>query len=497
MKILQRYLLLTFKLCIITLDGFQNLSAFGLKNCFESDTLPALRKTSLQGKSSVSSRKPNVILILADDLGYGDLSSYGQKNWQTPNIDKIGTDGARLTRFYTPMPYCAPTRASLLTGKYPKNHGLIINPFPDGGVKTSFQTFRGNDSIGVDQKEFLLSELLKEQGYKTKAIGKWHLGHRPQFMPDKQGFDEYFGIPYSNDMKPVKLVRNEKTVEYPVIQATLTKRYTEEALDFIDKNKEQPFFLYLPHAMPHKPLAASEEFYTPQTKNDLYADVMRELDWSIGQILNKIRSVGLEENTIVIFTSDNGPWFGGSTGGLRGMKATSWEGGIRVPFLVSWKGKIQPGQVITEIAGTIDVFPTIANLLKIPIHKTLKIDGKDLTPMLIDRAKSPHDALYTYFADNLQTVISGKWKLHVRSPERNPPLPSDSNWVDPVWPDGVTIIAQNNQPKANQFPGINTGDAWNDSFLIDLETDPSEQKNIAAQYPEVVKKLKDLAEQNK
>jgi uncharacterized sulfatase len=452
------------------------------------------KKVGSENLGGLEGKKPNVILILADDLGYGDLSSYGQTNWQTPNIDRIGTEGVKLTHFYTPMPYCAPTRASLLTGRYPQRHGLTTNPFPDGGVRTNFQTFRGNDSLGLNPKELLLSELLKEQGYATKAIGKWHLGHRPEFLPTRHGFDDYFGIPYSNDMKPVKLLRGEQTAEYPVIQANLTKRYTEEALDFIGKNKDNPFFLYLPHAMPHKPLAASEEFYTPLTPKDLYTDVMRELDWSIGQILDKVKAEGLDENTIVIFTSDNGPWFGGSSGGLRGMKATSWEGGIRVPFLLRWKGTIPAGQTSKEPAGTIDVFPTLASLLKINLPKELVLDGKDITPLFINqKSKSPHEALFSFYANNLNTVRSGKWKLHLRSPERNPPLPSDSNWVDPVWPDGVTIIAQNNQPKANQFPGIKTGDTWSEPALFDLEKDPSEQHNVAPDYPEVVKRLKALA----
>lgn len=444
--------------------------------------------------SASYAQKPNVILILADDLGYGDLSAYGQTQWQTPNIDRIGKEGARLTDFYTPMPYCAPTRASLLTGRYPIHHGLTTNPFPDGGVRTNFQTFRGNDSLGLDPKELLLSELLKEKGYATKAIGKWHLGHRPQFLPTRHGFDEYFGIPYSNDMKPVKLLRNEATAEYPVLQATLTKRYTQEAVDFIGKNKSKPFFLYLPHAMPHKPLAASEEFYTPQTTKDLYADVMRELDWSIGQILDKVKAEGLDENTVIIFTSDNGPWFGGSSGGLRGMKATTWEGGMRVPFLVRWKGRIPAGVVNKEPSGTIDVFPTLTKWLDIALPKGVALDGKDISSLIVNaNAKSPHEALFGFYANNLNTVRSGKWKLHLRSPERNPPLPSDSNWVDPVWPDGVTIIAQNNQPKANQFPGLKTGDVWTEDALFDLEADPGEQHNVAKQNPEVLKRLKNLA----
>ena len=438
-------------------------------------------------------KKTNVVLILADDLGYGDLSTYGQKNWQTPNLDRLASEGAKLTHFYTPMPYCAPTRASLLTGRYPQRHKLVKNPFPETN-RTNFQTFRGGDSLGLNSSELLLSELLKGQGYATKIIGKWHLGHKPKYLPTRHGFDEYYGIPYSNDMRPVILLENEKIVEYPVVQATLTKRYTASALDFIDKNKDKPFFLYLPHAMPHKPLAASEEFYTPQTKGDLYADAVRELDGSIGQVLDKLKALNLEENTIVIFTSDNGPWFGGSSGGLRGMKAQNWEGGIRVPFIVRWKGTIPTGQVNAEPAGVIDVFPTLAKALQVQLPKDLVLDGKDIFPLLkSSTGKISQRELFSFFDSKLQTVRSGKWKLHILSPERTPGLPSDSTWVDPVWPDGVTIIAQNEQPKANQFPGIKTGVPAGELLLFDLENDPSEQVNVAAQHPEIVKRLQEVA----
>ncbi|MBY0426671.1 MAG: sulfatase [Cytophagales bacterium] len=439
------------------------------------------------------SKKTNIILILADDLGYGDLSSYGQERWKTPRLDQLAAEGAKLTHAYTPMPYCAPTRASLLTGRYPQRHKLVKNPFPETN-RTSFQTFRGSDSLGLNPSELLLSEVLKSQGYATKIIGKWHLGHRPQYLPTRHGFDEYYGIPYSNDMRPVKLLENEKTVEYPVVQATLTKRYTESALAFIDKNKDKPFFLYLPHAMPHKPLAVSEEFYTPETKGDLYGDAMRELDWSVGQILDKLKAENLDENTIIIFTSDNGPWFGGSSGGLRGMKAENWEGGIRVPLLVRWKGTIPPGQVNAEPTGIIDIFPTLTKALNIPLPKDLVLDGKDILPLLkSSTGKIQPRELYSFFDTKLKTVRSGKWKLHVLSPERIPPLPSDSTWVDPVWPDGVTILAQNEQPKANQHPGIKTGVTATDLMLFDLENDPSEQINVADKYPEVVKRLKEAA----
>ncbi len=435
-------------------------------------------------------KQPNVIIILADDLGYGDLSGYGQQNWSTPNIDRLGTEGAKLTHFYTPTPYCAPTRASLLTGRYPVRNKITINPNPE---KTkNFQTYRGNDDVGIADSELLLSEAFKQSGYATKIIGKWHLGHKPEFYPTRHGFDEYFGIPYSNDMRPVILMENEKKVEYPVVQTSLTQRYTKSALEFIDKNKDKPFFLYLPQAMPHKPLAVSEDFYTPSTKADLYADAMRELDWSVGEVLKKLQENNLDENTIVIFLSDNGPWFGGSSGGLRGMKAQCWEGGIRVPFLIRWKGQIPAGQISHEPAGVIDVFPTLAKLTNLALPKTLILDGKDILPLLTSKAKSPHDALFSFYTDKLQTVRSGKWKLHLLSPE--PTEIPDSTWIDPRWPDGVTILAPYEQAKPTQFPGIKTGDKAAPLLLFDLEKDPSEQKNVASENPEIVKKLKAKAE---
>ncbi len=434
---------------------------------------------------------PNIIIILADDLGYGDLSSFGQTQWKTPNIDKLAAEGAKLTQFYAPTPYCAPTRASLLTGLYPIRHGLTSNPNPEK-VQNNYQTYRGGDAIGIADNQLLLSEVLKASGYVTKIIGKWHLGHKPPFFPTRHGFDEYYGIPYSNDMRPVLLMENDKVVEYPVVQTTLTKRYTQQALEYIDRNKDKPFFLYLPHAMPHKPMAVSEEFYTPETKGDLYADAMRELDWSIGEVMKKLTQTGLDENTLVIFVSDNGPWFGGSSGGLRGMKSQNWEGGIRVPFIARWKGHIPAGHVSHEPAGIIDIFPTVGILAGIKLPKGTVLDGRDITPLLTSRANTPHQALFSFYTDKLQTVRSGKWKLHINSPE-SAKLPSDSTWVDPRSPDGVTILAPFEQARAHQFPGIQSGDAAAPGLLFDLEKDPSEQKNVADKYPEIVEKLQKLA----
>ncbi|MBA7678679.1 hypothetical protein ES703_86957 [subsurface metagenome] len=282
-------------------------------------------------------------------------------------------------------------------------------------------------------------------------------------------------------------------MEYPVIQATLTKRYTQRALDFIERNfrRNRPFFLYLAHAMPHKPLAASEDFYTPDTPDDLYADVIRELDWSVGQILGKLKQLGLDDNTFVLFTSDNGPWYGGSTGGLRGMKSRTWEGGLRVPFIARWPGKIPAGLVNNSPAGTIDVFPTILKAAGVDVPKDRVIDGKDIWPLLTrPGAKSPHDALFAMQGSNLMTVRSGKWRLHVRSPGGVPNRGED--WVDPRGPDGVTIIAPYEQAQPSAYPGVIGGDGPKNIMLFDLETDPAEQHDVSKKFPQVVKRLNQL-----
>jgi len=425
----------------------------------------------------------NVIIILADDLGYGDISGFGYKKspYSTPNLESMADSGAKLTSFYSSAPYCAPSRATLLTGRYPFRNGVVYNPTPDVGI---------ND-IGLPDSEITLAEALKESGYKSCCIGKWHLGHTPEFLPRRQGFDEYYGILYSNDMRPVQLVENETVVEYPVVQANLTKKYTERAIRFIEKcnQQDQPFLLYLPHAMPHKPLAASEDFYTPETPDNLYEDVIRELDWSVGEINKKLEKLGIASNTLVVFTSDNGPWYGGSTGGLRGKKGRTWEGGLRVPFIASLPGKIPSGIVSDEIAGNIDIFPTVFKLAGSTPNPDVKLDGKDIWPLLTEKnAQSPHDAIFSMHNDRLMTLRSGKWKLHIIPPRAHrKPSPG---WVDKRGPDGVTIIAPYEQSNPNHHPGIITGDRPVEMMLFDIHKDVSEQNDVSKQYPDVVKRLK-------
>jgi arylsulfatase A-like enzyme len=419
----------------------------------------------------------NVVIILADDLGYGDLACYGHPKFKTPNLDRMAAEGARLTNFYAACPFCAPTRASLLTGRYPFRSGMNGNPAPDGGV---------ND-LGIPADEMLLGELLQQAGYATACYGKWHLGHRPEFFPTRHGFDEYFGILYSNDMRPVELRQNEDRAEYPVEQATLTKRYTERAVAFLEKHRDRPFFLYLPHAMPHKPLAASDEFYQ-QSGAGLYGDVIAELDNAVGQVLAKLKELGLDERTLVLFTSDNGPWYGGSTGGLRGMKGQSWEGGIRVPLLARWPKRIPMGRTSDEPAIMMDLFTTALAAAGLQVPQDRTIDGRSLLPLLTtEGAKSPHDAIFTVQGKNLSTIRMGNWKLHPRGTPR--PDNRRRGWVDPRAPDGLTILAPAEQYGPEHVPGIATGDTSAGAALFDLSSDPAEQQNVAADHPDVVRKL--------
>jgi uncharacterized sulfatase len=363
---------------------------------------------------------------------------------------------------------------------------MVFNPAPDAGI---------ND-VGLPASEVTIAVGLKPKGYKSMCIGKWHLGHTAEFLPRNHGFDEYYGILYSNDMRPVQIVHNERVVEYPVVQARLTQDYTDRAIRFIEQNRDTPFFLYLAHAMPHKPLAASEDFYTPATPDDLYSDVVRELDYNVGRLLDSLQRLKLEENTMVIFASDNGPWFGGDTAGLRGMKGSSWEGGIRVPMIARWPGRIPTRRTCREMAGVIDMLPTLLKLAGAPIPQDRTIDGRDIFPLMTsEAAKTPHEALYSMSAAALVTVRSGKWKLHARKPAAGFQYLDDleaAKWVDPRGPDGVTLIGQPEQPRPNRYPGLRTGPDAKDMMLFDLDADPGEQHDVAEQNPDVVARLKKL-----
>ena len=431
-------------------------------------------------------RPPNVIVILADDLGYGDLGCYGHEKFKTPRLDRMATEGIRLTQFNTPMPFCAPTRASLLTGRYPWRCGMNGNPAPDGGANA--------DQMALPAAEVLLPQLLKGAGYATGMVGKWHLGHkRLETYPTRRGFDDYLGILYSNDMRPVQLIDGEKAIEYPLVQATLTQRYTERALSFIEQHKAEPFFLYFAHAMPHKPLAVSEKFYK-KSGAGLYGDVLAELDDSVGQVLDKLRDLKLDEQTLVIFTSDNGPWFGGSTGGLRGMKSTSWEGGYRVPLIARWPGRIAAGKVNHSPTIMMDVFATTLAAANAPVPADRIIDGRNLLPHWAGSAPAPHDVIFGQHGEQFATVRDARWKLHLIVAKENVPRPAATKWLDPRGPDGVTILAPYEQFAPIDYPGVSTGEAPVALMLFDLEHDPAEQHNVAADHPEIAARLRKTAE---
>jgi arylsulfatase A-like enzyme len=436
----------------------------------------------LLASAAFAAAPTNVVIILADDLGFGDLSCYGHPKFKTPRIDGMAAEGVMMRQFNTPAPYCAPTRAALLTGRYPFRCRMMQNPAPDGGPEA--------DALAMPQSELTLAQVLKAAGYTTGMVGKWHLGHKAGFLPTERGFDSYFGIPYSNDMRPVQLLEGTQRVEYPVVQATLTQRYTERAVKFIKENKSRPFFLYLSHAIPHKPLAVSEAFYK-KSGAGLYGDVMMELDASVGSVLDALKAEGVDEQTLVMFSSDNGAWLGGSTGGLRGMKTANWEGAYRVPGIARWPGRIPAGQVSDALAVTMDFFSTALAATGAKMPDDRELDGKDLLPVWAQKAASPHDYVLGHQGSKLHTIRDARWKLHVLpSRQMQFKLDADGRWQDFRAPDGVTILAPTEQANVDQLPGVTTGDKPTKMMLFDLQADPSEQHNVAKSYPEEVKRLK-------
>ncbi|MEM9832976.1 MAG: sulfatase [Bacteroidota bacterium] len=417
--------------------------------------------------SSAQSSKPNIILIFCDDLGYGDLAVYGSTVHRTPHLDQMAADGTLFSDFYVTSGVCTPSRSSLLTGCYPRRVDMHVNARHPDSIGT--QVLFPRAKKGLNPNEITIAELLKEQGYATICIGKWHLGDQPEFLPTRQGFDSYFGIPYSNDMNrdfvPLPLMRDERVVEAPVDQNNLTKRYTREAINFIQDHADEPFFIYLPHAMTHNPLHASDDF-RGKSANGIYGDAVEELDWSTGQILAELKKQDLEEATLVIFTSDNGAasrW-GGSNGDLRGWKGSTWEGGMRVPCIMQWKGTIPSGQMVTEMASTLDILPTIAQWANGKLPDDRIIDGFSIHSLLMnEKATSPYTAFFYYQKAQLQAVRAGKWKLHLA--------------LDSIY-------------QSIHFPGFKEGRT---AELYDLEEDRQEQQNLAEKRPEIVAQLEYLA----
>ncbi len=433
------------------------------------------------GTLQAAAPPPNVVIILADDLGYGDLGCYGHPAFKTPRLDQLAKQGTRMTQFNCPAPFCAPTRAALLTGRQPFRCGMTQNPAPDGGPDA--------DKLALPEREVILPQVLKRAGYATALIGKWHLGHQPGRLPTDRGFDEYYGIPYSNDMRPVQVLAGTQVAEYPVVQATLTTRYAQKAADFMRRHRTQPFFLELAEAMPHKPLAAAEKHYQ-KSGAGLYGDALADLDESVGTVLDTLKELGLEERTLVLFTSDNGAWFGGSCGGLRGMKGTSYEGGYRVPMIARWPGHIPADRVCTELGVMMDLFATVLEATGARMPDDRVIDGRSLLPVLARGAKSDQPYVFGHKGSKLATIRDARWKLHVLpAAEMKLKAGPDGQWLDPRAPDGVTILAPFEQYNIDRPPGLTSGVTPAAMQLFDLQTDPGEQKDVAADHPEVVKRL--------
>ncbi len=361
--------------------------------------------------------RPNYIIIFCDDLGYADIGPFGSENHRTPNLDRMAAEGRRFTSFYVTSGVCSPSRSSLMTGCYPKRVGLHQNEKGQGVL------FPGNQR-GLNPSEITLAEVLKARGYATGIVGKWHLGDQPEFLPTRQGFDSYFGIPFSNDMgekdrptkpyPPLPLLRMEKVIEEEPDQRLITQRYTREAIAFIQRNKAKPFFLYLPHTMPHWPQYSSERF-AGKSANGKWGDAAEEIDWSTGEILKALKANGLDDRTMVIFMSDNGGPLrhGASNKPLKGGKGSTWEGGHRVPFVVRWPGTIPPGTSSDAMATSMDLLPTLANFAGAKPPSDRKLDGKDIAPLLLAKpgAATPHKAFYFYSRGQLHAVRSGNWKL--------------------------------------------------------------------------------------
>ena len=427
-------------------------------------------------KANQGKQAPNFVVIFCDDMGYADIEPFGHPTIATPNLSEIAEEGQKWTSFYVGAPVCTPSRAALLTGRLPIRSGMVSDNrrvlFPDseGGLPTS---------------EITIAEMLKQGEYTSACIGKWHLGHLPEFLPTNQGFDRYFGIPYSNDMdRPegvnhresivnpkmsyfqVPLISGTEEIERPADQTTITKRYTEEALKFIEESKNEPFFLYLAHTMPHVPLFTTPEF-EGVSRRGVYGDVIEEIDWSVGQVVDRLKALDLEENTLVVFTSDNGPWLvfdelGGSAGLLRGGKGGTFEGGMRVPGIFWWPGTIEPG-VVREPGATMDLLPTFAALAGVDAPDDRLLDGYDISPVLMENGENPREEMIYYRGTRVFAIRKGSFKAHFIT--------------QPEYGRNRNVLTPHDPP-----------------LLYNLDVDPGEQYNVADEYPEVVEEMKALKE---
>lgn len=398
--------------------------------------------------------QPNIILINCDDLGYGDLGCYGSTVNATPHLDRLAGEGMRFTDFCQASPVCSPSRGGMLTGCYPPRIGF-------GSFEGKWVLFPGQ-GVGLNPDETTIAELLRQAGYATKLVGKWHCGDQPEFLPTRHGFDGYYGLPYSNDMgrqqlsndkisadPPLPLLREDKVIQEQPDQASLTERYAEESVRFIRDNAGRPFFLYLAHMHVHLPLYVADRFLR-ESKNGRYGAAVAAIDWATGALMHELKALGLENDTIVIFTSDNGSRCrdgGGSNGMLRGTKGTTWEGGLRVPCIMRWPGQIPRGTVCRDLATALDFYPTLAALAGVNVPGDRVIDGVDISPLLSSGKGSPRETFFYYMMNNLEAVRHGRWKLHVRK--------------------GKDEMLE----------------------LYDLEADPGEARNVAAAHPDVVEAL--------
>jgi len=479
MKRLKRRKYLSFMMSLLCIGfGWTSTASGVVENPKISATEVTQPETADDLAAQAVANRPNIVVIFCDDLGYGDLGCFGHPTIRTPNLDQLAAQGQRWTDFYVAASVCTPSRAALQTGRYPIRNGMCSDKrrvlFPDS---------KG----GLPQSEITIAEMLKVQGYRTHAVGKWHLGHLPEYLPTNHGYDSYFGIPYSNDMDAVAdapknrkrmdspkseyfnvpLMRGLQVVQRPADQTTITKRYTEEAVKHIESHSDEPFFIYLAHNLPHVPLFRSPEF-AETSRRGLYGDVIEEIDWSVGQIISALQKKQLQDNTLVVFTSDNGPWKvynaqGGSAGLLRDGKGSTWEGGMREPTIFWWPGKITPA-VTMDMGATLDLLPTFAKICGAEVPADRLLDGYDLSPTLFQEQPSPRQQMYYYHGEELYAIRSGQYKAHFKT---------------------KTSYVGQQEAVVPKIP-----------LLYHLGHDPAEQFDVSKDHPEIIRQISELKQKH-